>query len=226
MEEELLPEGFEWCRKGLYEVQMELGCYPLGDGTKLLDGFKKDKEGKNAVKSEFNKLEQQNWTTSPNKPYIITGTVGERWPVKQANLSAYEVDPAIIGITPITASTKDPSEQEFLVAYFVPEGTTVTVTPSWAFNEDGSIDQTQLMVANSESSIVPHNGGDYVVAKHIPGEPEYMELLEKEREDPEIITKYDPRIVNGSVMQTTYDRAKTQAEIKSKYQESTSSITR
>ena len=215
MEEELLPEGFEWCRKGLYEVQIELGCYPLGDGTKLLDGFKKDKEGKNAVKSEFNILEQNSWTTSPNKPYIITGTVGERWPVKQANLSAYEVDPAIIGITPITASTKDPSEQEFLVAYFVPEGTTVAVTPSWAFNEDFLQEILEKDFLTGEGKVE-----EYDI------EPEYMELSEKEREDPEIITKYDPRIINGSVMQTTYDRAKTQAEIKSKYQESTSSITR
>ena len=224
MEEFQLPQGLEWCRKAKYEVQIELACYPISDEHPLVEGFQEkvfEVEGeqrKFAVKSGFNVLEQNSWTTSPQKPYVITGTVGEGWPVKPSNLSAYDVDPATIGIEPVTVSTKDPSAQEFMVASVVPEGMSAKVIPSWAFGQDGSIDETQIMVANSESSMVPHNGGDYVVAKHVPGQPEYMELSEEKRNTIEAAKLYDPRIINGSVMATTYDHALTQGEVRAKYQ--------
>ena len=92
-------------------------------------------ETKYAVKSGTNVLEQNSWTTSPTKPFVITGIVGERWPVKVSNMSAYDVEITNIGVERMTISTKDPVDQEFLVS---------------------------------------HNGGDYVVAKHIPGQLEYM----------------------------------------------------
>lgn len=218
--EEKLPNGFEWCRKAKYNVQAELGCYEVTSEKPLIEGFEeKVIDGKEyAVKSGFNVLEQNNWTTSPQKPYILTGTVGERWPVKPSNMSAYDVDPVTIGVNAVTISTKDPSDQEFLVAMNVPEEVKgIKVVPSWAFGDDGSIDETQLMVANSESSMVSHDGGDYVVAKHISGQPEYMELPESKRNTREMAELYDPRVINGSVMQTTYDHAKTKQEITDKY---------
>ena len=214
-----LPIGFEWCRKGLYNVQVELGCYKITEGHPLLEGFEAVEVEENgekvlyAVKSGFNVLELNKWTTSPKKPYILTGTVGERWPVKPSNLSAYEVEPESITVEPKTISTKDPSNQEFMVAFFVPEGTTIKVLPNWAFREDGTIDESQAMVTNSEQSMVAHNGGDYIVAKHIPGKPEYMELPEEVRNTSEAAALYDPRVVNGSIMETTYNHARTQEEI-------------
>jgi hypothetical protein len=214
-----LPNGFEWCRKGLYEVQAELGCYRITEEHPLLEGFEAVEVEENgekvlyAVKSGFNVLELNKWTTSPTRPYILTGTVGEQWPVKARNLSAYEVNPESIGVEPMTISTKDPSNQEFMVAFFVPEGTTIKVLPGWAFQEDGTIDERQIMVTNSEQSMVSHMGGDYIVAKHIPGKPEYMELSEEERNTREAAELYDPRVVNGSIMQTTYNHARTQEEV-------------
>ena len=219
MENMQLPEGFEWCRKAKYDVQVELGCYPITDDAPLVEGFESvEIDGvMYAVKSGINVLERNNWTTSPLKPFIITGTVGERWPVKPSNMSAYDVDSTTVGLSPMTVSTKDPSNQEFMVAFHVPEGVEVSVVPSWAFSDDG-IDQSQVMKSNSPDSMVEHAGGDYVVAKHIPGRPEYMQLSEAERNTKEAAKLYDPRIINGSVMQTTYDHALTQDEIIVKYQ--------
>lgn len=220
-----LPEGFEWCRKAKYDVQAELACYPIAENQPLLEGFEEKMydingiETRYAVKSGFNVLEQNNWTTSPSKPFVLTGTVGERWPVKPSNMSAYDVDPATISIYPVTISTKDPSDQEFMVAVNIPKGMSSIVIPSWAFADDGTVDETQIMVANSESSLVSHNEGDYIVAKHIPGQPEYMQLPEEQRNSIEAAKLYDPRIINGSVMQTTYDHASTQEEIIAKYQQ-------
>ncbi len=215
----MLPEGFEWCRKGKYEVKIELGCYPISEEQPLLPGFEeKEIEGvKYAVKRGHNILEQNDWTTSPQKPYIITGTVGERWPVKPSNITAYDVNPADLDISPLSVFTKDPADQPFMVAKHIPEGGNMQVIPSWAFGDDGSIDESQIMVANSADSAVSHNGGDYVVAKHIDGEPEYLELSEEQRNTKEAAKKYDPRIINGSVMQTTYDHARTKEEILEKY---------
>ena len=34
-----LPEGFEWCRKRKYNVQVELACYPITENQPLIDGF-------------------------------------------------------------------------------------------------------------------------------------------------------------------------------------------
>lgn len=218
IEEPKLPEGLVWCRKAKYDVQVELACYHLTDDASLLEGFEeKDFDGKSyAVKSGFNVLEQNSWTTSPAKPYVLTGTVGERWPVKPGNMVAYDVNAEDIGVEPLTISTKDPSDQEFMVAVMIPEETAAKVIPSWAFNDDGTIDETQIMHANSESSLVSHNGGDYVVAKYIPGLPQYWELPEEVRNRKETAELYDPRIINGSVMQTTYDYALTQQEIREK----------
>ncbi len=224
MENIQLPEGFEWCRKAKYDVQAELACYPITETQPLLDGFEEKTfnidgvETRYAVKSGFNVLEQHNWTTSPNKPFVLTGTVGERWPVNLSNMSAYDVDLATISIDPVTISTKDPSAQEFMVAVLIPEGMSAKVIPSWSFKDDGTIDESQIMVANSVSSLVSHNGGDYMVAKHIPGQPEYMQLPEEQRNSLEAVKLYDPRIVNGSIIQTTYDLALSQSEIVEKYQ--------
>ena len=66
-------------------------------------------------------------------------------------------------------------------------------------------------------SEVSHLGGDFIVAKHIPGHPEYWQLPEKIRNTKEIAKMYDPRIVNGSIMATTYDIVRTQEEIITKY---------
>ena len=224
MEDIQLPYCFEWCRKTKYNVQAELACYPITNTQPLLEGFEEKSfdidgvEAKYAIKSGFNVLEQNNWTTSPNKPFVLTGTVGERWPVKVSNMSAYDIDPTTISVIPVTISTKDPSAQEFMVAVNIPEGISAKVVPSWAFRENGTIDESQIMIANSEFSLVPHNGGDYIVAKHIPGKPEYLQLSEEQRNSIEAAKLYDPRIINGSVMQTTYDHALTQAEIVEKYQ--------
>lgn len=224
MEDIQLPEGFEWCRKAKYEVQVELACYPITENQPLLEGYEEKNfnmdgvETKYAVKSGFNILEQNHWTASPTKPFVLTGTVGERWPVKLSNMSAYDVDVEKVGVTPITISTKDPSAQEFMVAVNIPEGMSANVVPSWAFREDGTIDETQIMIANSPSSLVSHQEGDYIVAKHIPGQPEYMQLSEEERNSEVVSKLYDARIVNGSIMETTYDHALTQSEIIEKYQ--------
>lgn len=218
----------KFCRKkGGYPVDITLGCYKLDRDHPLLDGFEEKTfvidgvEEKFAVKSGFNVLEQNSWTASPDRPYIITGTVGEMWPVKKSNLTAYDVDPDTIGIEPKTVFSKDPSEQEFMVAKLIPIGTTFKVIPSWAFSSDGKIDESQAMIANSESSIVPHEEGDYVVAKHIPGYPEYVELPDDVRNTREMAKLYSPRIINGSVMKTTYDCAATKEEIIAKYQSNT-----
>lgn len=224
MENIELPKGFEWCRKSKYDVQVELACYQITENTPLLAGFEErifDINGiptSFAVKSGFNILEQDSWCTNPDRPFVLTGTVGERWPVKISNMSAYDVDLANIGLEPVTISTKEPSLQEFLVAIWIPEEQNVRVVPSWAFSDDGTFDESQVRVANSKNSLVSHNGGDYVVAKHIPGEPEYMQLPEDERNTREAAKLYSPRIINGSVMQTTYDHALTQEEIITKYQ--------
>ncbi len=223
----MLPEGFEWCRKGKYNVQIEQGFYEIDENHPLLDGFEErlveidGVEKRCAVKIGVNVLEQNTWVTSPTKPYILTGTMGERWVIKPSNLSAYDVDPATIGIEPMVISTKDPSDQEFMVAVQIPEGQNVEVYPKWAFQEDGTVDTLQVMVANSQDSVVPHNGGDFIVAKHIDGQPEYMQLPEEQRNSIQAAELYDPRIVNGSIMQTTYDHALTQEEIKEKYGEMT-----
>lgn len=223
MENMQLPKGFEWCRKAKYSVQVELACYTITETQPLMKGFEERTfiidgvEKKCAVKSGFNVLEQNSWITSPTKPFVLTGTVGERWPVKQSNISAYDVDPTTIGIEPMTIFTKNPSQQEFLVAINIPEGISTKVIPSWAFGSDGTIDESQIMVANSDSSLIGHNGGDYIVAKHIPGQPEYMQLPEEKRNTREAAKLYDPRIINGSIMQTTYDHAPTQLEITEKY---------
>ena len=95
-------------------------------------------------------MEQNNWTTSPLKPFIITGTVGETWPIKLINLSAYDINIEDIGIEPIVVSTKDPSEQEFLVAHQISKKKKTIVIPDWAFSDDGKVDETQIMHANSE----------------------------------------------------------------------------
>lgn len=34
-----LPEGFEWCRKRKYNVQVELACYPITENQPLIEGF-------------------------------------------------------------------------------------------------------------------------------------------------------------------------------------------
>ena len=225
MRDELeLPGKFFWCRKAIYQVQIELGCYLVTPNTPLLAGFEEmvvvgddHVERKIAVKSGINKLERNSWTTSLRKPFIITGTVGERWIVGLSNLKAYNVDPAIIGVDPLYVSTVDPSEQEFLVAYHIPMGESIRVIPDWAFLEDGTVNESQIMVANSPDSEVSHDGGDFVVAKFIPGRPQYMELSEEERNTPEAAKLYQPRIVNGSIMKRTYDTAKTQDEIWKKY---------
>ena len=223
MENKELPQGFEWCRKSKYEVQIELACYPLTNELTLQEGFieKEFEENgvktKYAVKEGFNILEQNSWVTSPQRPYVITGTAGERWPVKLSNLSAYDVDPSTIRIEPITVSTKDPSEQEFLVALNIPETTTAEVIPSWAFKDNGTIDETQIMIANSPSSMISHNQGDFIIAKHIEGQPDYLELPEEIRNTKESAILYDPRVINGLIMAKTYDHAQTQEEIKDKY---------
>ena len=146
MENQNLPEGFEWCRKAKYEVQAELACYEITENHPLLEGFESKTFEENGTKKEyavkygFNALEQNHWTTSPNRPFVLTGTVGEIWPVKPSNMTAYDVDIASIGIQPVTISTKDPSEQEFLVAVHIPVEQSIEVIPSWAFSNDGTID--------------------------------------------------------------------------------------
>lgn len=213
----------EWCRKAKYNVQIELGCYRIDEDHPLLEGFEAKEfeidgeKVKYAVKSGTNDLEQNNWTTNPDRPYIITGTVGERWPVKPSNLSAYEVDPEDITVEPITISTKDPDDQEFLVACHIPLTQKVRVVTKWAFRSDGTIDESQILTSNMESSKVSHEDGDYIVAKFIEGGPQYMELPEKVRNTKEAATLYSPRIINGSVMMTTYDHAASKEEIEKKY---------
>ena len=44
-----------------------------------------------------------------------------------------------------------------------------------------------------------------------------MELPDDIRNTKEAAELYDPRIVNGSIMQSTYDYAKTKDEIRKKY---------
>lgn len=220
---EILPSGFEWCRKAKYDVQVELGCYKIDEEHPLIDGFVKKefkvdgKTEKYAVKEGFNILEQNSWITSPERPIVITGTVGEKWPVKPSNMSAYDVNIEDISLEPLTVSTKNPKDQEFLVAMMIPRYRQETVVPKWAFREDGTIDESQNMIANSPESKVNHRAGDYIVAKHISGEPEYMELSAEERNTKEVASLYDPRVISGEVMAKTYDHALTRLEIKNKY---------
>ena len=218
----LLPYGFEWCRKAKYNVQIELGCYKLDEDHSLLPDFEeKEINGeKYAIKSGINVLEKNMWSTNPQRPYIITGTVFERWPVKPSNLSAYEVNPEDIGIFPIIVSTKDPVDQEFLVAFHIPVDKQIKVVTKWAFRDDGTLDESQVLTSNADDSAISHGDGDYIVAKHIDGKPEYMELPEEERNTKEAATLYSPRIINGSVMERTYDHAETKAQIKAKYESS------
>lgn len=211
--------NYEWCRKGLYEVDIELGCYKIDQEHPLLDGFVEavfDGEFY-GVKAGENSLEKNRWMTEPSRPYIITGTVGERWPVKERNLQAYDVDKDKITTIPQKVSTKDPSDQEFMIACRIPVDKQIVVIPSCAYREDGTIDAIQVMTSNLPDSNVPHDNGDYVIAKHIDGKPEYMDLPEEVRNTKEIAELYDPRIVNGRVMERTYDHAKTKEEIIAKY---------
>lgn len=230
--EEVLPEGFEWCRKAKYSVQIELGCYKIDEEHPLLEGFVEKnfeidgKLEKYAVKEGENILEQNHWVTNPDRPYIITGTAGERWPVKPSNLSAYDVDEKDITIEPKEFFTKNPDDQEFLVAKRVPRYRTLTVISKWAYRKDGTIDESQVLEANSKDSKINHDYGDYVVAKHIEGKPEYMELPEEERNTLEAATIYSPRIINGRVMEKTYDHALTKVEIKHKYKSKTLKLER
>lgn len=209
----------EWCRKAKYNVQIERACYKIDENHPLLEGFEEKTfdDGIYAVKSGTNELEQNSWTTNPDRPYVITGTVGERWPVKPSNISAYDVNEEDITIEPLTISTKDPSDQEFLVACHIPLDKKIKVISKWAYKDDGSIDESQVLVSNAEDSKISHADGDYIVAKHIDGMPEYMQLPEEQRNTKEAATLYSPRIINGSVMATTYDHAFTQEEIKNKY---------
>lgn len=220
-----LPEGFEWCRKAQYDVKVELGCYKIDKDHPLVEGFiEKEfeidgKMEKYAIKEGFNELEKNSWSTNPNRKFIITGTVGERWPV--SDLSAYDVNEEDVTIEPMVVSTKKPTEQEFLVAKRIPYNQKLTVISKWAYRKDGTIDESQVLVTNSKDSIIDHADGDYVVAKHIEGKPEYMELSEEERNTKEAATLYSPRIINGRVMLKTYDHALTKAEIKHKYKKKT-----
>ena len=215
--------NFEWCRKGKYEVQIELACYKIDEQHPLLDGFSEklfNVDGQNvkyAIKTGVNKLEKNRWETTPDRPFVITGTVGERWPVKLKDLTSYDVNIENIEIRPIKVSTLDPSNQEFLVASHIPLGKKFKVIPKWAFQKDGTIDESQVLIANLETSKISHMDGDYIVAKHIDGYPEYMEIPEDIRNTKEIATLYSPRIINGSVMQNTYDHALTKEEILAKY---------
>ena len=207
--------NFEWCRKKKYEVEIELGCYLLTNDMTLIDGFfEKEFNGKKyAIKNGNNILEQNEWTTSPDKPYIITGTYGEKWPIGLEELNSYDVKPFNIGIIPIKIATKDSDEQEFLIAYKVDEKVTNTmVIPENAFMGDG-IDTHRILLVNSPLSQIPHNGGDYIIAKHIPGKPEYMDYPEEQRNSRYAANLYKPRVINGSIMESTYDHALTQNEI-------------
>ena len=220
---ETIISNFEWCRKSKYNVQIELACYKIDENHPLLPGFFEkefERDGKivkYAVKTGTNELEKNTWTTNPDRPYVITGTAGERWPVKPSNLTAYEVNPEDITTVPLTVSTKDPSDQEFLVATNIPLDQQIKVISKWAYRDDGTIDETQVLTSNTEDSIISHANGDYIVAKHIDGKPEYMELTEELRNTKEAATLYSPRIINGSIMETTYDHAKTKEEIIDKY---------
>ena len=119
---------------------------------------------------------------SMSQPYIMTGTVGERWPVKVSNMAAYDVDLDTVGLEPCVISTKDSSDQEFMVAVLIPEGQSAIVIPKWAFGD--VIDESQIMVANSPQSIVSHNGGDFIVASILKASQSiwnYLMILEIQR---------------------------------------------
>ena len=226
-EKEYYIPDFEWCRKAKYNVQIEKACYKIDEEHALLDGFVEkefERDGvieKYAVKCGTNELEQNSWVTNPDSPYVITGTVGERWPVKPSNISAYDVKEEDITISPLTVSTKDPSNQEFMIAVRIPLDKKVKVVTKWAFKDDGSFDESQVLISNSEESKVSHLNGDYIVAKYIECKPAYMELSEEVRNTKEIASLYSPRIINGSVMETTYDHAKTKEQIINKYKKKT-----
>ena len=38
-----LSDGYYWCRKGIYQVQIELGCYELTEKSTLLEKFQEKK---------------------------------------------------------------------------------------------------------------------------------------------------------------------------------------
>ncbi len=212
---------YEWCRKGKYEVQVQLGCYKVDENHPMLPGFmplmiaENGGISKYAVKVGTNILEGNAWVTSPTYPFIITGTVGEMWPVR--NLESYEVNEEI-GIEPSTISTKDPSMQEFLVATRIPLGLHVKVATRSSFDSNGVLDESKLLTTNLEDSNATHHAeGDFVIAKHIEGEPEYISLPEEVRNTKEIAEKYRPRVISGEVFEKTYDHAKTREEILAKY---------
>ena len=210
---------FEWCRKKKYDVTIELGCYLITEDMPLLDGFlRKEFNGNNyAIKRGFNILEQYEWYTSPDVPYIVTGTVGERWIISDDELKTYDVDPSSIGVNPIRVSTVNPDNQEFLRAYKIDESIkNITVAPFSAFSNEG-INPKQVYVANSEMSKAPHNGGDYVITKYVPGQPDYMEYPADQRNSRYAAKLYEPRIVNGSIMEETYDHAENHEDIINKY---------
>ena len=217
-----LPRGLFWCRKAKYRVHIARGCYKIDAEHPLMPGFKKKeflvdgKTEKYAVKYGFNFLEQQDWETNPEKEFLVTGTVGEQWTVSREQLSAYDVNPDDIGIYQKEVWTKDPFNQEFLVTYQIPEGREETVVPNSAYRADGTIDETMVMHANSPNAKVAHNGGDFVIAKHIEGCPEYAQIPFEQR-TMQVAQTYHPRVVNGSVMSMTYDVAETQDKIIAKY---------
>lgn len=207
-------DGLEYCRKSRYFVDIER---PLL-GTK----------GKNI-------LEGNKWQTTAQTPYVVTGTLGEKWVVNEENLKEYKINKDEIRIAgeAIHTRTKNPEEQSFMVAKQIPvNNKDFTVMPAYGFDDYGFEKKDAVLKANDPKSKVDHLQGDWCVAKDINdidldklGDKarlfrdsngkllQYMELPEEVRNSRAAAMAYDPVIVNGSVMENTYDHAKTKDEI-------------
>lgn len=205
MEEKELPDHMIYCRKFQYKVKIEKP--PIG--TK-----------------GFNVLERNEWTTSIDKPFVVTGTQGEKWPISYEDLEAYEIDERDIPKdgTSVETLTKSSKEQPIKVCKIIPKNVkNFTVVPSWAYGEYG-LDEKQILHANDPKSKVKHGEGDWCVAKdadmidlkELGSEAEkfldkdgkllqYMQLPKELRDTKEAALIYDPCIINGKVMLSTYN---------------------
>lgn len=219
-----LPFGMLWCREARYSVFVQRGCYQSshrGDELMLhLDGFYtkeflvNGKPEKYEVQRGFNILTNEHWETCPEKPFILTGTVGQRWIVSKEELEEkYDIRAEQVWIEPRKIQVKPPTGKPFYVALRIPDNKEFFIYPKSVFDAPCGFDSDKAVFGNMENSLVPHDDGDYLIARHIDGKPEYAENYQKNNTSEEAAKLYDPQIINARVFKSTFDFSRSKEEI-------------
>lgn len=161
---------FKQTRKKRYDVYM---CMPA--------------RGTNVI----NKLEGAQYETSDNKPFVLSGTVGEKWVIDANKLAKTYTFADGSPITPETLqtrlkngiidwvrlTTKQAGVDINFAAHLPLSVTNYPVQTSWG----------DVLYANRDG--IPHGKGDFIVCASINGQPNLNDVW----------------VVNGEVFPTTYD---------------------